>query len=630
MTRTTRSTATHAVAALLLVFATLAASAPAPPVLAATSGPRLRALARDTRPNPDVILRGSGWGHSVGLSQYGSYAMALRGKTHGEILRHYYRGIAVERRSMPARVRVGLAYRDQTRAEIDVTAVTNTVPWLVCGATCSRPVVTQPEGQTWTVQRLADGRWRLLRGSTVRWTGGGNKRLVANFNPNNDRSASIRTVNPNSGRAWYRYGRLELRPAPNTTRRIWAILVIKSVERYLRGLGEVPNSWGLRGPAALRAQAVAARTYAVRKHESNGGYSGKCACTLVATPADQVYSGYEKERQAYANLWIDAVNRTASVVATYGGRLIETFYSSSHGGRSENVQDSYAFSASTAEYPYLRSVADPWSTDPAAGNPFRRWSRRVTNGSMAAFAGLRQVRELRFSGRTDGGSPKTLVTLGLDASGQWTRRTRSGEKGIVGISLKQRYPYPARGLSTLPSQQIRSIGFAPFRDDDGTPQEYAIVYATQANLIDEVNAKTFGFGRRVSRAQMANAIFKMLAIPRSTQRSYSDVRGHPYEVAINSVADQGIMSGTGGGKFSPSDPVPRGLAALNLSRALQLPGLSKNLFDDDDALRYEPSINRIAARNIIKGCGERRFCPARPLRREVLASALHRAVTQLR
>ena len=119
------------------------------------------------------------------------------------------------------------------------------------------------------------------------------------------------------------------------------------IEDYL--LGVVPRELGpIAYPylEALKAQAVAARTYAYANlgKRRNDGYD------LTATTSDQVYGG----KGAEYPLSSQAVTETAGVVATYEGKLIEALYSSTSGGFTANSEDVY----NSAPVPYLRGVPD--------------------------------------------------------------------------------------------------------------------------------------------------------------------------------------------------------------------------------------------------------------------------------
>ena len=591
----------------------------------AAAAPAFRDRAYTTRPNPDVVMRGSGWGHGVGMSQYGAYAMALAGHNFVEILKHYYRGISVGEGRMPDSVRVGLG---SSTTYSYVTAVNGDVPWRACGGGSCRIVRTQPEGSTWQVTLLYDGRYRLKRGSTVLYRGGAGQVLRADFNPAGRTGGTvIRAQNPNGDPRRYKWGRLEFIARSASARTMYVVLDIPEMQLYLRGLGEVPSSWGVGGIASLKAQAVAARTYALKMHQSSGSRRGDCLCTLLATPANQAYTGYDKETEPYGQYWVEAVRDTAGRVAKYDGLLISTFYSSSHGGRSENVQDSWAYG--TTAVPYLRSVSDPWSLR-APGNSLRSWSRTVSNGAFSSFLGgdIARVRTLRIAGRTDGGSPLNIRASGVTSGGRIARTTRTGPKGIVGISMRSAFSYPAFGLSTLPSQQVRRLGFEPFIDDDGSYHEYKIVYAVRAGIMDRRSATRFGPGGVVPRRRAALYLWRMFDIPRATRDFYSDDEGLFEEHAINAIAQAGFSRRTE--NFRPHDAVRRGEVAMFIRRALDLPNASRDYFSDDNSSIYESAINAVAAKGLIPGCGGGRFCPSARFSRVSMAALLYRTVEAYR
>ena len=121
-----------------------------------------------------------------------------------------------------------------------------------------------------------------------------------------------------------------------------------SLDTYLRGVvpSESPSHWPI---AALEAQAVAARSYALAELRPSSWYD------LVPTTADQVYGGVAAERPRSDH----AVYATLGQVLTWGGQVARTYYSSSSGGRTESVQDAWP---GAAPIPYLRSVPDPYDS----------------------------------------------------------------------------------------------------------------------------------------------------------------------------------------------------------------------------------------------------------------------------
>ena len=140
------------------------------------------------------------------------------------------------------------------------------------------------------------------------------------------------------------------------------------VQDYLKGV--VPGEMGPRvydEVEALKAQAVAARSYALRRR---GDFAGE-GYDLCATPRCQVYGGVAVEHPLSSR----AVEETAGEVLLFGGRIADTLYTSTCGGRTENVAD--VFPARSGEAPYLASVACSGEAPlallarPAPGRPHR-------------------------------------------------------------------------------------------------------------------------------------------------------------------------------------------------------------------------------------------------------------------
>ena len=135
------------------------------------------------------------------------------------------------------------------------------------------------------------------------------------------------------------------------------------LETYLYGVlpYEMSNGWPLE---ALKAQAVAARTYAVRsKKASSASYD------VVDTQADQVYKGYD----ANQGNCIKAVNETAKMVLKYNGGFVTTFYSSSNGGWIEAGYE--VFSGISRDYKPLAAKEDPH--DPRSGWNFSIYKMQI-------------------------------------------------------------------------------------------------------------------------------------------------------------------------------------------------------------------------------------------------------------
>jgi peptidoglycan hydrolase-like amidase len=157
-------------------------------------------------------------------------------------------------------------------------------------------------------------------------------------------------------------GFLRVRPGDNGTITVVNVL---NLEDYVRGV--VPNELSPQvfpQVEALKAQAVAARTYVLR----NMGLYGAKGYDICATPACQMYRGQSSEQP----LSTQAVDETAGLVGSYGSGLINALYTSTCGGHTENVENIFEGNGDPA--PYLRGVAcvpeqGAWTTIRAAHPP---------------------------------------------------------------------------------------------------------------------------------------------------------------------------------------------------------------------------------------------------------------------
>lgn len=274
------------------------------------SGAAYGATCPPAPPTGSVRFCGHGWGHGVGLGQWGAKGMALAGLNYRFIDQHFYSGTS-------------WASLDTANTPIHVAVLWGTATYRVI-----------PSGPA---QLIAGGRVTYVApGQTLSLAAsGGVQKLVPT-------SASTRmTVYGPSGRYHAYRGSIVAQPSGG----LLYIINVLPIEDYLRGLGEVPSSWPLE---AIKAQIVAARCYALTHMGSTGLYD------VDDTTQFQVYRGIDSE-SASQNA---AVEQTSGQVLMYGGRVIEAFFSASDGGHTANVSD--VFGGSLATYPYLTGVLDPW------------------------------------------------------------------------------------------------------------------------------------------------------------------------------------------------------------------------------------------------------------------------------
>jgi SpoIID/LytB domain protein len=185
----------------------------------------------------------------------------------------------------------------------------------------------------------------------------------------------------------------------NVTVLIGAKVKAIPLETYVRGVvgAEMPSSWPL---AALEAQAVASRTYALTDHAGGSRFD------VYADTRSQVYLG-AKAHTAETNA---AVAATAGQIVTYGGRPAITYFFASSGGITESVQNAFL---GAAPQPWLRGVPDPYEQG-------SQHSWTVSMSFAAATARLRGLVKGRFRGIEvlhRGYSPRIVSAYVLGSAG---------------------------------------------------------------------------------------------------------------------------------------------------------------------------------------------------------------------
>jgi stage II sporulation protein D len=225
--------------------------------------------------------------------------------------------------------------------------------------------------------------------------------------------------------AWYR-GRVQLVPSGNGVTAVNHV----DLEEYLYSVvaSEMPPSW----PAeALKAQSVAARTYALYKRDraANPLYD------LGDTTKFQVYKGVTAETDSTRS----AVASTAGQVVTYNGSLIEAVFHSSSGGHTENVEDVWS-----AARPYLRGVPD-FDQDSPKYSWTESFSAAQLTSKLAAnisgLSGIGQITNLVPQQASPYGRIKTLRVIG-----------QNGDRLIQGSELRQALGLQSTRFELQPAQ----------------------------------------------------------------------------------------------------------------------------------------------------------------------------------
>ncbi len=275
------------------------------------------------------FISGGGDGHGIGMSQYGAYGYALHGKDYRFILAHYYQGTALGTTNPAQTVRV----------------LISTGSAAFSGATSAGDKKLKA-GHTYSVRAMSDGTLALYDQ---------NGKKAGQF------QSPLRVTGPAPlelvGHGPYR-GALEFRAVGGGVQTVDAL----ALDDYVRGVvaAEMPSSWS---PEALKAQAVAARTYAITANIGGNGYA------LYSDTRSQEYGGVGSETPSTDA----AVAATRGQIVTYNGAPATTFFFASSGGYTEDIQNVWL--GSTPQR-WLRGVADPY--DGAGGNPYHRWSYQLS------------------------------------------------------------------------------------------------------------------------------------------------------------------------------------------------------------------------------------------------------------
>jgi stage II sporulation protein D len=383
-----------------------------------------QAVPAAAQPAPVFAVSGRGFGHGVGMSQYGALGLAQAGAGHASILAHYYPGTVLGRAAV-AQVRVLLA---EGRPSVRVASAT---PFRVRGgdgAVHAVPAGVHLLGPELRVRTAA--RTVLLRPPLLVQPGPALLQL--------------------DGKR-YR-GALELAPVQGRLR----VVNVVGLEQYL--LGVVPREVSPRWPLeALKAQAVAARSYALAKRRS-GPFD------LYPDERSQVYGGVAAEHGTTTA----AVQATAGEVLRHGGRVATTYFYSTSGGRTANVGDVWPGSPPV---PYLVSVDDPHD----AVSPHHAWGPlRIAPARLQSVLGVKgALRDVRTTTTPSG---RVARVVGVGTGGQTSVpaasvRTALGLRSTwfqVGVLALDR---PARA-SVVFGSQLQLTGLA--RDLPGAVLEQRV------------------------------------------------------------------------------------------------------------------------------------------------------------
>ena len=324
---------------------------------------------------------GHGWGHGIGMSQWGAYGYAKHGWTYKAILRHYYTGIAFEQRpNVDIRVRL--------RSGLKTVKVTCPNAFTAVGTAAPLEI---PAGGTATAT-YSGGVYHVVAGDLQKDFSA----AVVTFAPT---KGSLRILTPTDlGDTGAYRGVIRVVGSGSS------LMMINKVplESYLRG--SVPHEVSASWPAeSLKAQACAARAYALRSRKPS--------------EASDVWDVYcDVRSQAYVGIGIEdsrtdaAVRATAGVTPTYAGEVILAVYFSCSGGHTENIELGWPGASPLG---YLKGVSDPYDYYGSLHDwgPLRRTAGQLA-GPLGANGSLRSIYTVRR-----GTSPRIVKAAVIGSGG---------------------------------------------------------------------------------------------------------------------------------------------------------------------------------------------------------------------
>jgi stage II sporulation protein D len=367
---------------------------------------------------PVLVIDGKGFGHGVGMAQDGALAMGRSGATTPAILSQFYPGTTQGKSSGTVRIVVQHAPDGQVVVSFPNGGEIRDV--LDGGQSSGFPVRVGAGGQ---VRLRFDGARYSVEGGTAASAEAqaSAQQLPIDTSTTTSSTTTSTTRAPATSTTTTTTAPAPSSPrSPSSARTLWAVpngttsvpsrgrryrgvmeataargpfrLVNQvDVEAYLKGMGEVRNpSW----PAAsLRAQALAARTYALRAMAANGELCDDQRC--------QVYLGAQAEYAAMDK----AVNDTKGQVLLFDRKLASTVYSANGGAHSASRQEGFGV-ADDKGYPYLRPAPyptqdpSPWSVRVALSDVASRLSYKgqLASVSVSAKGPSGRVLEVRLGG----------------------------------------------------------------------------------------------------------------------------------------------------------------------------------------------------------------------------------------
>ncbi len=353
------------------------------------------------RGTPQFVLTGHGWGHGIGMSQYGAYGYAQKGYTFDQIVEHYFPGTELTTTTVK-NIRVLLG----TGASLTVSS---TEPWKLRDGTA--PAITLEPG---TVTLNPELKLKLPGEAKPETFVGPLTFSVA------PKAAPLVFKKPYRGSF-----------IVSSDGKTLSLVNALPLDDYLYGVvpSEMPFTWL---PQALAAQAVAARSYALAVRKT-GPFD------VYPDTRSQVYGGVSSEKPS-TNAAVDA---TSGKVLTYGGKPAVTYFFSTSGGRTAAIDDVW----NSAPVPYLVSVPDPYDSI----SPYHDWGPIALSTTQLAKTTKARGRLLDVQTTVNPSERVTDVTMVGDKG----QTTMSGTDARAALGLRSTwFRIGVLALDPLPAKVV--------------------------------------------------------------------------------------------------------------------------------------------------------------------------------